>query len=262
MKNFTKTLLAATLALGAASANASILTSNTDMTGEAWLSVYDKTSTQTFTLDLGVAGVTAGSLLNQRAATGSLINVDLSQFADWNTFISTATTATTQYVVAATGTGTDLTPKIMVTGANGSKFNGASFSNMGALKTTIDTHVLNINADSAHFGVPSVNDTTLVDDSMANKIGQHNEGAGSGLLWGGAAYNPNGKYGSAVDFQLATIDLTTFTGTQSQFATQFKLAGNNLTLSSVSAVPIPAAAWLFGSAILGLAGVSRKRKAV
>ena len=29
----------------------------------------------------------------------------------------------------------------------------------------------------------------------------------------------------------------------------------------VSAVPVPAAAWLFGSALLGLAGVSRKRKA-
>jgi hypothetical protein len=32
-------------------------------------------------------------------------------------------------------------------------------------------------------------------------------------------------------------------------------------LSAVAAVPVPAAAWLFGSALLGLAGVARKRKA-
>jgi hypothetical protein len=32
-------------------------------------------------------------------------------------------------------------------------------------------------------------------------------------------------------------------------------------LAAPSAVPVPAAAWLFGSALLGLAGVSRKRKA-
>jgi hypothetical protein len=28
-----------------------------------------------------------------------------------------------------------------------------------------------------------------------------------------------------------------------------------------SAVPVPAAAWLFGSALVGLAGIGRKRKA-
>jgi hypothetical protein len=39
--------------------------------------------------------------------------------------------------------------------------------------------------------------------------------------------------------------------------------GNVLTITETmnySAVPVPAAAWLFGSALVGLAGVSRKRK--
>jgi len=259
MKNFTKTLVAATLALGSVSANASILTSTTDMSGEAWLSVYDSTSTQTFTLDLGVAGVTAGSLYDQRAAAGSLVNVDLTQFADWNTFLSTANLATTQYLVAANGV-SDFTPKIMVTGSNATKFDGLSFATMGAIATGINDHVLNVNADSANFGVPSANDTTLVVDGDGH-IGQHNEGATSNLLWGGAAYNPNADYGSAIDFQLATIDLATFSGTQSQFSGQWELSGNSLTLG-VSAVPVPAAVWMFGSALLGLAGVSRKRKTV
>ena len=259
MKNFTKTLVAATLALGAVSANASILTSTADMTGEAWLSVYDSTSAQTFTLDLGVAGVTAGSLYNQRATAGSLVNVDLTQFADWNAFLSTANLATTQYLVAANGV-SDFTPKIMVTGSNAIKFDGVSFADMGALATKIGEHVLNVNADSAHSQDTSFNDTTLVVDGDGH-VGQHNEGAGSNLLWGGAAYNANAGYGNAVDFQLATIDLATFSGVQSQFSGQWKLAGDSLTLG-VSAVPVPAAVWMFGSALLGLAGVSRKRKTV
>lgn len=39
--------------------------------------------------------------------------------------------------------------------------------------------------------------------------------------------------------------------------------GGNLVIpgSSVSAVPVPAAAWLFGSALLGFVGVSRRKKA-
>jgi len=41
-------------------------------------------------------------------------------------------------------------------------------------------------------------------------------------------------------------------GTMSGFA-------SSLTISEVSAVPVPAAVWLFGSAILGMVGVSRKR---
>mgnify|MGYP000436339531 CR=1 FL=1 len=41
----------------------------------------------------------------------------------------------------------------------------------------------------------------------------------------------------------------------------FTLSGNELTFNTVSAVPVPAAAWLFGSALVGLAGIGRKRKA-
>jgi len=259
MKNFTKTMIAATLALGAVSANASILTSTADMSGEAWLSVYDSTSAQTFTLDLGVAGVTAGSLYNDRATAGSLVNVDLTQFSDWNAFLSIANLATTQYLVAATGV-SEFTPKVMVTGSNATKFDGFSFATMGAIANKIGNHVATVNGDSAHSQDPSFNDTTLVVDGDGH-TGQHNEGAGSNLLWGGAAYNPNADYGSAADFQLATIDSATFSGTQSQFSGQWELAGNSLTLG-VSAVPVPAAVWMFGSALLGLAGVSRKRKTV
>lgn len=40
------------------------------------------------------------------------------------------------------------------------------------------------------------------------------------------------------------------------------MSGATLTVSSVSAVPLPAAAWLMGSGLLGLLGFSRKRREV
>jgi len=38
-------------------------------------------------------------------------------------------------------------------------------------------------------------------------------------------------------------------------------SGNSMYVTSVASVPVPAAAWLFGSGLIGLAGVARKRKA-
>ena len=39
-------------------------------------------------------------------------------------------------------------------------------------------------------------------------------------------------------------------------------SGNSLTVLSVSEVPVPAAIWLFGSGLLGLIGISRRKKPV
>ena len=35
---------------------------------------------------------------------------------------------------------------------------------------------------------------------------------------------------------------------------------DNLSFAEVSAIPVPAAVWLFGSGLLGLVGVARRRK--
>ena len=42
--------------------------------------------------------------------------------------------------------------------------------------------------------------------------------------------------------------------------TSFTVYTGALEIASVAAVPIPAAAWLFGSALMGLMGISRRRK--
>ncbi|MCW9048197.1 MAG: VPLPA-CTERM sorting domain-containing protein [Gammaproteobacteria bacterium] len=38
-------------------------------------------------------------------------------------------------------------------------------------------------------------------------------------------------------------------------------SGNSMHVTSVSAVPVPAAVWLFGSGLIGLAGIARRKKA-
>jgi len=36
-------------------------------------------------------------------------------------------------------------------------------------------------------------------------------------------------------------------------------SGHSLTLTNISSVPVPAAVWLFGSGLLGLIGVARRK---
>ena len=43
------------------------------------------------------------------------------------------------------------------------------------------------------------------------------------------------------------------------YLTDISFDGSTLTIGTPSAVPVPAAAWLFGSALLGLAGIGRRR---
>ena len=52
---------------------------------------------------------------------------------------------------------------------------------------------------------------------------------------------------------LMTRPFITSTNTPIQFL-------DNAMVGQVSAVPVPAAVWLFGTALIGIAGVSRKRK--
>ncbi len=60
-------------------------------------------------------------------------------------------------------------------------------------------------------------------------------------------------------FNFTSGGVTTFTTTDTEVASQGDLQTTTYTLTSP--VPVPAAAWLFGSGLLGLAGVARRRAA-
>jgi hypothetical protein len=67
-------------------------------------------------------------------------------------------------------------------------------------------------------------------------------------------YNtPNYEFSSALDFQNNPVPMLTSSGVG---------AGADMTgvsVTTVSAVPVPAAVWLFGSGLIGLAGVARRK---
>ncbi|MCF6205219.1 MAG: hypothetical protein L3J59_16405, partial [Methylococcaceae bacterium] len=254
MKNFTKTLVAATLALGTVSANASILRDNSGA-AEAWLSVYDSTSANTFTLDLGVAGITWDSLFAQKDSAGLLQNVNLAGFSDWTAFKASADLTTTKFSVAVGGELAGSKKAFMVTGDDAGFFQGKDAPAIAGVTSAINIHAAGINDDTATPFSPLVNSTTLVNDADAT-LGIHGASAD---LWYSASFNVDTAYGEMADFNLVTL-ITANRRTSSVhdvFAGQWKLEGDSLTLG-VSAVPVPAAVWMFGSALLGLAGVSRK----
>jgi hypothetical protein len=65
--------------------------------------------------------------------------------------------------------------------------------------------------------------------------------------------------------ELVLIPTGDQTGLQGGFLQITEVSASNTSvyvyeLAQVNPVPVPAAAWLFGSALVGLAGVGRKRK--
>ncbi len=78
---------------------------------------------------------------------------------------------------------------------------------------------------------------------------------GTGTNTKTSAFTPNEN---PITFNFGSV--TTFTNTQTAFDGELQVATYLLT-NTTPAVPVPAAAWLFGSGLLGLAGVARRRAA-
>ena len=74
-------------------------------------------------------------------------------------------------------------------------------------------------------------------------------------------------YGADEEDPIWTIDISAWDGTSVLHINDFylgdgdKIGVSKVELYGVSAVPIPAAVWLFGSGLLGLVGVARRKKA-
>jgi hypothetical protein len=151
------------------------------------------------------------------------------------------------------------------------------------LITTVSTqpNAVFISTDSANVGV------------LANQLGTHfsaelipilgaatfaNIGSTNNAYGGvvGTAYYGSFFGGASAIKGFGAMDLYAYTNNPADFATitthltgaaggdqKFTLASNGLltfNASTPSAVPLPAAAWLFGSGLLGLVGVGRRRK--
>lgn len=123
-------------------------------------------------------------------------------------------------------------------------------------------------------GVATLDASTIVNGSLSGSsfsvtsgtqtVTACTEGVNGGLICGGAPVGDELPF--AFDQNPLVFDLSAV-GAITELTTNAADPGNastySFTVTSIVApeVPVPAAAWLFGSALLGLAGVGRRRKA-
>lgn len=124
---------------------------------------------------------------------------------------------------------------------------------------TTEWNTTNINgcvAGPTCMGNGSSGGTPLITDTVANP----NEfGQGDGIGVAGSPF----QAGPFADFN-PSFDVTTLTFTSSvdgTIAQGCTFVAGDLCETTLNAVPVPAAVWLFGSGLLGLVGVARRKKA-
>ncbi len=189
------------------------------------------------------ASTTLQSFLSANPASGDLWTLEGGQYAGNSS--SAATTANTRPVGSA---------KMVITSQIGTNNNqtlaGKIASNIQSFENGIQTDIhAPTNGTLGLQGLESATETTNADQTASAED-----------RYGFLTSNDFSQLGSGV------IQLFGFTGNGNSGTVQSYILGNaslsaNGTLQ-ISTVPLPAAVWLFGSGLLGLFGVSRRRTAV
>ena len=185
-----------------------------------------------------VSGSSAGDLV---AGTGFSVDISAAASALGGSIDSFAL-----FAVDATGAGTyNYDEGLYVSAGGGLVYAGAAASsttNLAATNTINSIQAFLSLADLGLNGEGSDGDF----DADANVAGFLNSGVSSVIL--------NAQQATGFSTVASTID---FTNAGAQAGAY--IDGSTSTLNASSAVPVPAAAWLFGSALLGLGVVRRKK---
>jgi len=225
---------------------------------EAVFSIWDPSTNQSYSLDLGTTWQTFRDNLNNADFAVSY-TINTAAGSVYNQAIGASDTANLAWNVSV---------------ANGQNSDFSNFTDFGVISTSnrgnnINTNALNQAivvhdqyATSLGGSLPVTNkDTTLNDEYFGTLT---NGGyAGSERIWG-TSWQTNGSTDNSAAFG---TDLDFYYWQTGGFSTDpnlFKAAGvwsfDGSTLGYASPVPVPAAVWLFASGLLGLVGVSRRKK--
>lgn len=281
-----KLAVAVTLAVGVGQANAAIF-DGTGGNGELFLAAYSPSLQISYVRDLGIrlndfryngtTAVASGSYAfnpsaSLTAATGSVVA------SGYN-----LTFQTDSLILSSLGNGTSLAGDVVWmigamdttgVGLNGQRYlstvNGGVVGDLRNGQLTQFATVNGYIGDNNQLGTnvaPNVNGSaTATPATLQTQAYFPNVPLDSWATW--ATFNAAGAVGEALPFFFLTPSSTGSTAvannTQYRTATGVDFAWTLNTDGSLSyaAVPIPAAAWLFGSGLLGLIGIARRRKAL
>lgn len=287
MKPFNKTLIAAALMAATGAANAAGLVTSVGGGNELFLSVYDPGAAivdpstgattyhgETYNLNLHVSfdQLKAGATTALAAFEGA--GKSLSADPNWTGFTNfmSSNPGSVRYLV-----GTDNNNNAASTG------NQIFVSGGTPLMPQTDLTSLSIAAIAIdkHAGQivngAGANDSSLIADTGTADTGQFNPnpllGVTADNFWGGwPNFDPTQAYGTAVNFYQGGVSqvpapgrgggiIDAFTSSDVTNLGQFLLAGNTLsfTPAGVSAVPLPAAVWMFGAGLMGLLRITRRK---
>lgn len=277
-----KALAVAVLLATSGSANAFLNNANGGVDGELFLTVFSSSLQATYNLDLGVYTAEYADT-NSMASVNLAADPDFAMFLGATDLVYTVTGAyralnfDSAYDISHYGlyTTTQSSTSAMMNIAGGGGFNGLEIS-----QSRVADEAGRINANAVATNQPNASEISNfgVNNSSVALIGQtgYYDIAQWGSSLGGVGIISNGVVGTAVDFYHVGWDVQGALDTGvDQITTallgSWVLDANNLlsyTCAAGSAncagtnpVPVPAAVWLFGSGLLGLIGVARRKAA-
>jgi hypothetical protein len=283
MKNLVRFAVATALMGGFATAQAQTPALPSSGSADLWLFVSDSATNTTFAEDTGI--LLSNILPTTSLVSGAVLNTSVSA-----SFSLGASSALTAYINSADAAGQSADISWAVLGAqypssntNGNDKKAGNALEIASAPTSSGTGVSNQALGSLNTIVGDFNgDVTYLNGTYAagGAVYAWSTGTNGGNVWGantGANGGSTNLYGQSNGVTQAGIGLGSSTGLYGLTGNggtgqlQSYVLGSNLELSSTglltvgststSPVPLPAAVWLFGSGLLGLIGVGRRRAA-
>jgi hypothetical protein len=282
MKNLVRFAVAGALLAGFATAQAQTPSLPSSGSSDLWLFVSDSSAGTSFAEDTGLSlsNILPGSALaaNSTLATNVAGNFSVGASSALTAYINSANSAgqTLNWAVLG-GQDPDSTKNGKIEPQGAALLLGSAPISSGA---NIEQMTIgNLGTALAAFN----NDVTYLNGTYATggSVYTWTNGTAGGNVWGAGGVSANGGsvnfYNQGNGASQAGIalggstGLYGFTGNGGTGQLESYVLGDNLTLSSTGAlsiasastppVPLPAAVWLFGSGLLGLLGVGRRRAA-
>lgn len=257
-----KTLAAAVILAATTGAANAAITQGSSVDGELFLSVFDPSGEVSYALDLGI------TVSQFNADDSSFRSFDLASDANFAQFLGQTDL---RYSIAGEynipfQTVEDLDVwGLMTTSSQSLQQITARFP----AQTSISTMMVRIDDQAGllnvRTGSPSNSVSNAVNGSAVAVIGQQGyyDVVGWGDTNGTAGFYSSANVGTAIPFyQVNLSDVDFSSGVITAMDSWLLSTDGQLTYGApVSAVPVPAAVWLFGSGLVGLVGVARRKQA-